>query len=82
MRSNTAAGAIVPVVNFCAKCRDELKAFIRKPENGDPLDAAAGSRAVRAVGRARPGATVNARRRARWLPAGFDPDFRFAVPIG
>jgi hypothetical protein len=36
-------------VNFCAKCREELKAFIRKPENGDPDDVSPAVRVARAL---------------------------------
>ena len=36
-------------VNFCAKCREELKAFIRKPENGDADDVSPASRVARTL---------------------------------
>lgn len=34
-------------MNFCAKCREELKAFIRKPENGEPDDSSPAVRVAR-----------------------------------
>jgi hypothetical protein len=36
-------------VNFCAKCQEELKAFIRKPENGDPDDVSPATLVARAL---------------------------------